>query len=78
VEPDGWVALVLVVAALGTFLDIVIAPWLVVFDAIFLAIIIYLVVRQRWDSSGPRGAIRSRQQTTESRARTPLRVWTCY
>jgi len=52
-EPDEWRALVIVLVALGSFLDLVIAPWLVVLDAtILLAGVVYLLVRRRRDSSG--------------------------
>jgi len=54
VEADEWRALAIIVVAVGVFLDFLIAPWLVVFDALlFLAAgIVYLIVRRRRDSRG--------------------------
>jgi hypothetical protein len=46
-EPEDWRDLAIVAIILGTFLDLLVFPWLGFIDGALLAAMIYLIVRRR-------------------------------
>jgi ABC-type Fe3+-siderophore transport system permease subunit len=62
-EPEKWRDLAILAIVLGTFLDLLVVPWLGFLDAALLAAMIYIIVRRRRNARRAENAIGPRAKT---------------